>query len=369
MDNQITKIVHENNLPQSKAELIVSSFNSFFIDAKQIIDQNKSITIQGEEDVQGMKQAREARLKLKDIRVQAEKVRKQLKEESRREGLAIDGVSNLLKMLIVPTEEYLEKQEKFAELQAEKRRVERINVRQGELSKYVEDVSIYNIADVTDEVFNRLLESCRKDFEARQEAKRKAEEQRLQQERKQKLYYERKDQLIPYWKFLKEEQRSSDFGEISQESFDIILAEVKEAQKKDAEERIRIARENEELKKKQELDRKQQEEERKKQEEIIRKANKEKEEAEAQLRAEREQQKRKEETEKKRLQEEEQKKLEEERQKALAPDKVKLQQLTNNLQDVTMPAVSDRKARMIVTQVEDKIKGIIQFINLQVQEL
>lgn len=369
MDNQITKIVNDNQLPQTKAELIVSSFNDFFIEAKQIIDMHGSLTVNKEDDLQGMKQAREARLKLKDIRVQAEKVRKQLKEESRREGLAIDGISNLLKMLIVPTEQHLEQQEKYAELIAEKKRLERINARQEQLARYVDDVAIYNIQDVSDEVFSRLLESCKKDFEARQESKRKEDEARIERERKAKLYHSRKDLLIPYWTFLKGDQISIDFGEISEDEFNIILMEVKEAQQKDKAERMRIAKENEELKKKQEIERQKQEDERKKQQEIIRKATEEKQKAEAQLRAEREEQRKKEEAERQKKFEEEQKKIESERQKALAPDKEKLQQLTISLQAVTMPAVSDRKARMIITQVEDKLNGIIQFISLESQKL
>ena len=66
-------------------------------------------------DLRGMKFARESRLALKEIRVAAEKKRKEAKEDSLRKGKAIDGFANILKAAIEPIESYLEDQEKFAE--------------------------------------------------------------------------------------------------------------------------------------------------------------------------------------------------------------------------------------------------------------
>ena len=58
-----------------------------------------------------MQEARIARLALRDIRIQADKTRKALKEESLRYGKAVQGVYNVIEYLITPIEKHLEERE------------------------------------------------------------------------------------------------------------------------------------------------------------------------------------------------------------------------------------------------------------------
>src|ERR1039457_5062030 len=112
MANEIEKVIEGSRLEKTKSQYIFEQFAGFFHAAKEWEIKAREIVITDESETSKMKQAREARLALKDIRVNAEKVRVSLKEQSLREGKAIDGVANVIKALIVPIEEYLEKQEK-----------------------------------------------------------------------------------------------------------------------------------------------------------------------------------------------------------------------------------------------------------------
>lgn len=54
------------------------------------------------------------------------------------------------------------------------------------------------------------------------------EESILQQKKQVVLFYKRKEELAPFWEQLKEDQISIDFGKLSEESYQIILKEVRE---------------------------------------------------------------------------------------------------------------------------------------------
>jgi len=188
MENQLVEILKVNELEPTKAEIIVKQFSGFLEEARTWEAKAKSIVIKDVSQTQEMQEAREARLALKTIRVNAENKRKELKEQSLREGKAIDGISNVIKAVIVPIEEHLEKQEKFVEIQEEQRK-EKINLdRISQLQPYVEDVSVYNLKEMSEAGFNQLLNGAKVALEAQKEAERKAEEERLriaEEERKE----------------------------------------------------------------------------------------------------------------------------------------------------------------------------------------
>lgn len=191
METQIATIVKENELEPSKAQVIVTSFSKFFAEAGKLEAEANAISITDISQKTEMKRAREIRLTLKDIRVNAENTRKELKEQSLREGKAIDGVANVIKALIVPIEEHLEKQEKYAELQEEARK-ERVNAeRISKLSQFIPDTSIYNVKEMSDEAFEKLLETSEIAHKAIVEAEKKAEEERLDKEKADKEEQER----------------------------------------------------------------------------------------------------------------------------------------------------------------------------------
>lgn len=128
MDNQLTTIVAESGLESSKAQVILTQFQGYFAIADEWEKKAKMIVVTDGSQKAEMQMARTGRLFLKEKRVAIEKTRKELKEQALREGKAIDGIANVLKALIVPIEEHLDRQEHFVEIRekeaAEKARIE-----------------------------------------------------------------------------------------------------------------------------------------------------------------------------------------------------------------------------------------------------
>lgn len=127
-ENQLQVIVRDSGLEKTKADIILTKFQDYFQLASEWETKARTIVVTDEKQTDSMKLARTGRLLLRERRLEIENTRKQLKEQSLREGKAIDGIANVLKGLIVPIEEYLERQEKFVELQeaaiAERKRIE-----------------------------------------------------------------------------------------------------------------------------------------------------------------------------------------------------------------------------------------------------
>ena len=112
-NNQLLALVRESGLVEAKAKILLENFSNYFEIAADWEKKAKMIVVTDISQLADMKMARTGRLFLREKRIAIEKTRKQLKEQSLREGKAIDGIANVLKALIIPTEEYLERQEKF----------------------------------------------------------------------------------------------------------------------------------------------------------------------------------------------------------------------------------------------------------------
>lgn len=116
MENQLSVIVKESGLEASKAQFILEKFQGYFAIAAEWEATAATIIVTDAKQTDKMDMARKGRLILREKRIAVEKARKELKEQALREGKAIDGIANVLKALIVPIEEHLERQEKFVEL-------------------------------------------------------------------------------------------------------------------------------------------------------------------------------------------------------------------------------------------------------------
>ncbi len=137
-ENQLAILVKESNLQPTKAKFILERFQHYFEMADEWTIKARAIKVTNPEQKAEMQMARAGRLFLKDQRLAVETSRKELKEEALREGKAIDGIANVLKALIVPIEEYLERQEKFVEIREEEKR----EAMRLEIEKRIEDERI-----------------------------------------------------------------------------------------------------------------------------------------------------------------------------------------------------------------------------------
>ena len=153
----LSLIVAEIGLEKETANMIVARFVQFMEQITEWEAKAKALVITDVAQVEEMKQAREARLILKNIRVDADKVRKELKEDSLRYGRAVQGVYNAIESRITPIEDHLMNQEKFAEFEERKRLNALRTARQEELKDFQEYVPLsLDLATLTDEEYTKF---------------------------------------------------------------------------------------------------------------------------------------------------------------------------------------------------------------------
>lgn len=181
---ELSLVTQQHSLNEESAAHMQKAFAGFMKSAREIVDEAKGITVTSEEQTELMEEARVKRIKLKDIRVNVEKERKSLKEESLRTGKAIDGLANVIKFLIVPVEKYLQEQENFVKFQEEKRKVAVSLQRIAELEKYGVDVDAFDLVEMEDSYYDQLLENSKILYQNKKEAVRRAEEERIDAEKK-----------------------------------------------------------------------------------------------------------------------------------------------------------------------------------------
>lgn len=195
-ENQLVVMVQETGLDKTKADYIIENFQTYFSLAAEWERRAKEIVVTDESQKDVMAIARIGRLALREKRVALEKQRKKLKEQSLREGKAIDGIANVLKALIEPIEEYLDKQEHFVEYKkAEEERLAKIEADKKAEEERIEKQKAEAIERERIRIENEKLkreaeERERQLIKERFEAEAKLKAEREQAERKQKEIYE-----------------------------------------------------------------------------------------------------------------------------------------------------------------------------------
>jgi len=172
----------KSGLSPERHAALAGEFNPILEGANALIAESRAITVKGVSDVAGMRKARAARLKLKDIRVAVEKKRKELKEASLREGKAIDGMANIAKFVIVPAEESLQEKEDFVKREQEKVVAAMVEDRTGKLMAFEVDCQHFDLAGMTEEAFAALLSTSEMGHKAKKQAEEQ-ERQRIEAER------------------------------------------------------------------------------------------------------------------------------------------------------------------------------------------
>jgi hypothetical protein len=131
-----------------------------------------------------MKLDRQLRLTFRALRVEADKKRKILKEDSIRRGKAVDGVYHVIEYLIVPIEQKLEEAEKFAEREEAAAKAKLKKEREDLLIPFDVAIEFYDLAEMPEANFARLLDDTRRSHAAKVEEKIRANNERIAQEKK-----------------------------------------------------------------------------------------------------------------------------------------------------------------------------------------
>ncbi len=191
------------------------------------------------------KQAKQLRIAVAKVRIEADKVRKIQKENSLREGKAIDGVNNILKFAVMDKEEKLKEIETHYErIEAEKKAQLQLD-RVAELEKYEADGEFVDLGNMPDEVWKNYLAGVKNNYESVKEAERKAEEERIEAERKQTEYDQRLKALLPFGEYFDSSRLTLDSTE---DDFEQIIMDAKTGRTAYLKEQEKIKADNERLK-------------------------------------------------------------------------------------------------------------------------
>lgn len=177
--SQLVAVIQQNNLPEPVAQSLRSSFAPLFASAQNILEKSRNIVVTDAAQKLEIKLARECRLALRAVRVEGDKIRKSLKDQSLREGRAIDGFQNILLHLTESEEKRLDEQEKFVERKESERKAALKSSREAALAPFGVNTIFMSLADMPDDVFAQLLENTRAAHEAKLAAERKEEEDRI----------------------------------------------------------------------------------------------------------------------------------------------------------------------------------------------
>lgn len=158
---EVRDLAKKNQLSAETADELLKSYQPFFAEITSLLDQASRVEVTDATQVTMIRHARELRLKLREQRVAADKVREQLKAESLRRGKAIDGVFALLKFKVEPIEERLLAAEQFAERAEQARKDKLREERSKVLIEMGEDPKLYAIADMEQPKFEQLVEGIR----------------------------------------------------------------------------------------------------------------------------------------------------------------------------------------------------------------
>ncbi len=160
-----------------------SVFLPFEEGAKAVKEQVYAIKVTDPSQKQEMAQARQYRLKLKDLRVSAEHAKKREKEESLKKGKAIDAVFNYILSIIEPMEEHLQEQEDFVTRMEEAEEAARLLRRRDKILAAGADPSFYNLKDMSEDIFEKVLNECLMIQLKKVEEAAKQEEERIAKEK------------------------------------------------------------------------------------------------------------------------------------------------------------------------------------------
>jgi colicin import membrane protein len=342
--NELVKVVETSGVEPQTATTLKESFLPFFEQAEEWKRKAEALVVTDATQVHDMKMARTARLALKEIRVNADKKRKELKEDSLRYGKAVQGVYNVIEFLIAPIEKHLQEQEDFVAIAEAKRKAELKASREMEIQPFAEFVALgLNFGEMTDEDYAKTLNGAKLQLQAKIEAEQKSEAEKIA---KEKAEAEERERIRIENERLKAEAEAKERQ----------LAEERakaEAERKAIEEKAR--KEKEEAEKKAQV-------ERAKQDAILKAEREAKEKLEAELKAKAEaEQKARKEAEEKAAAELKAKQDAEKKAKA-APDKAKLNDFAKMLDELTLPELKSEEANKVLSDAKTLLQKVSTFI-------
>lgn len=251
MSQKIDELIGTGLIEKTKGDYIKEKFQDFAQAIEEWSEKANAIVVTEETQKELMAEAKEGRLLLKSKRIEVEKVRKSLKEQSLSEGRLIDSIAKYLTGLIEPAEKHLELQEKFIEIQEQNKRIQ-LKAQRTELLQPYKDVIDPNSIQldlITDEAFTTILNGAKFAQDNKKAEALRVEEERKETERKNGLFQERRLQIVEYKQFYDANKDLFLTIDSEQNDFDSLMEDLRFRKNEYLKAQAKIAKENETLKK------------------------------------------------------------------------------------------------------------------------
>jgi hypothetical protein len=234
IDNPLSIAVTEISVDTNIQQMLVDRFTPFLEQTTEWRERAEALVVTDIAQTREMKMAREARLALREIRINADKLRKELKEDSLRYGRAVQAVYNVIESQITPIEKHLEAQEKFKELHEMKMRDDLRKQRES----LVADVRSYiianvNFGEITEDDFMKLWTGAKLQKQAEEQAARDAEAMRIAKQEAEAMERERlrvENERLKAEAEAREKERRAELDRIEMEMREANIKAAKERQ-------------------------------------------------------------------------------------------------------------------------------------------
>lgn len=231
-----SNVIAKNCIP------IIQEFNKLEIDYDSIMSE-KEMT----EEI--CKKSKSLRNKYVKVRTGGDRVIQLSKESIKKQVDAHDQLRRDFKETISERENKLREKELYFEQIEEEKRVKIHEERTAELSKYDKVYDAGDIALMDGELWGHFLRGVKADYEAKKAEEARIEKERIEAQKKEDLFYARKEKLIQFSQFNIQNELSS---ETTKKEFIDIVEKGEKMKAEFKAEQKRIKAENERLKKERE---------------------------------------------------------------------------------------------------------------------
>lgn len=240
----------EFGIQENKAKEIASQFKPMLSKMEELENEYNEVVSLPVDKPESAKKAKELRLKYVKVRTGTAKIHKEQKDFYLAGGRYVDGWKNAQIFASQGKEEALMAIEKHQE-NLEKERLNNLQLdRAGKLSQYIEDAGERDLSGMDEDVWNAYFETKKQAYLDQIEAEKKAEQQRIENERLNEIERKREREIAPYLEFVGD--TSSDLRNMDDKDYGSLIINLKKAKAEHDKEQEEIRKENARLKKERE---------------------------------------------------------------------------------------------------------------------
>lgn len=238
----------EFGIPENKAKEISKMFKPM-LDKMVALENEFNEIQQTNMSPELCKKARELRLRYVRVRTGTAEIHKELKDFYLKGGRFVDGWKNAQLMASQGVEKKLSEIENYYELQEQKRISDLQEERAAELEEIGSDFIPDNLGTMEPKIWENYLLGQTEAIRIRKEAETKAEIERIEKERREKLHEERKNQILDLWSFVPDDRKDEDLSVYMPGAWDDFVNNLKKNKAKHERKQEEIRLENERLRK------------------------------------------------------------------------------------------------------------------------